>query len=383
MIFGRASMFSSWQAYNGARLMSIAVIALATQLIGEGSLVERVQAFLAAQESMAVQVEAIFPGPNGEQSSAPGSYQDSLPNRHRFIFRDPGAEYESRQDPRLFVTYRDWEKTYAETPSPPQVVKSSDLSRRADFAFPDILAARSLEVYAGLGDWKPAPDAPETDLEAVVETQEGFIVRRVKVLADGRIAEASIRPQGAPLSQALRAKYSGYGQPSLGEIREMTPHLPRGYVPSPMPRGRFTLLVGMQAPAGRWPSGGDPASIDPKASMGSKGLAVVFCDTSSSAGKAFEKDWPALQKSLSDLGIASLEVVMQGQSPALEAPLRVKDPTGRLERAFGLKATPHIFVIDKSLNIFGAWEGWKAGETEEFVAMMKKRIGQLAEAGQG
>jgi hypothetical protein len=363
--------------------MSIAVIALATQLIGEGSLVERAQAFLAAQESLSVQLEVSFPGPDGTSDTARGTYADRLPTRHRFVFNDPNAGFETRQDPRLFVTYRHWDKSYFEQPPVPTLVKSDQLSRRSDFAFPDILASRSLEVYAPLSDWKPAPDAPETDLEATIATQTGPILRRVRVLPDGRIAEASLRQPGIPLSQAARAKYSNYGQPSLSEVRDMSPHLPKGYVPSPLPRARQPLFTGMRAPAGRWPSGGDPASIDPKASMGSKGLAVIFCDQDSTAGRALAKDWPQVQKELADLGIASLEVVMMGEDASLEAPLQLKDPTGRLERAFGIKFTPHIFVLDKNLGVFGAWEGWKAGETDQFIAMMKTRLGQLAEMGEG
>lgn len=383
MIFGEASMFFRCRAYNGARLMSIAVIALATQLIGEGSLVERAQAFLAAQDSLSVQLEVSFPTPQGTPDTAFGSYSDRLPNRHRFVFNDPDAGFETRQDPRLFVTYRHWDKSYFEQPPVPTLVKSDELSRRSNFAFPDILATRTLEVYAPLSDWRPAPDAPETDLEATIETQTGPILRRVKVLPDGRIAESSLRQPGVPLSQAARAKYSGYGQPVLAEIREMSPHLPKGYVPSPLPRARQPFGTGSRAPSGRWPSGGDPASIDPKASMGSKALAVVFCDGDSTAGRAFAKDWPQVQKQLADLGISSLEVVMQGEDSVLKDSKRVKDPTGRLERAFGIKFTPHIFVMDKELRIFGAWEGWRAGETDEFIAMMKTRLGQMAEMGEG
>jgi hypothetical protein len=117
--------------------------------------------------------------------------------------------------------------------------------------------------------------------------------------------------------------------------------------------------------------------------MGSKGLAVVFADGSTPAGRALADEWPAVQKELESMGVRTLEVVMQGARPATSSQARIEDRTGRLERAFGLESAPHIFILERERAIFAAWSGWRAGEAKPFMAMAKKRLSQLAELGQG
>lgn len=328
---------------------------------------ERFEAYMAEAAHLSVGFTAKSAG-RGEP--AQGKYQLERGVRQLWSLKWEGQEWRWLQSPEGGFWTDVSVKKYQEFPPIPKLIPPGKWApAHTIFTYPGFLTLGTLRGESD--NWRVEKEEAPSILVATNQTEIGPEELTATVDAAGRLT--SFRRKTTIGDVTL--EFTGYDrEPFPAKVTEIA--LPLGFVPTAITAAADFLATGDKVEFGKVADGssGNPSDI-PK---GSKGTLIVFTAPECSVTARMTPFMGRLSQEMKKDGLEAVELSLGSGQPNMQGrtwPVRW-DKDGRLEKAWGLGATPHFWVVSPQGVILSAWSGFREGEEKEILAALRAGLSQ-------
>ncbi|MBL8068799.1 MAG: hypothetical protein JNM28_10140 [Armatimonadetes bacterium] len=326
---------------------------MAVSAIAQSGPVERLVQFLNAADRRGITFSATA---GAYRLTAKLSY--AWPDQQMAAFSMPEGKVDFYQQGHRVLLANHASKAYYEyetgakmSPPPPEASFASDL-------YPGFLwSFRKIEnLKKAKPDGKSTIQGVECDwIKMTEQSMEGPSSARFAIGPDGMLMRAEIQQPQNPL---MTFEFTEYTWPYF-DISAWVYQPPVGYVLGNAPKVHYPPTTGAKLNLKSW-KGADFAGLN------KGGLAILVTAEGGNPDNLIVKDAPALAATLKGLGVALVEVHLDGPAPKRKW-TAVADPSGAIEGELDIPVTPYIFYVGRDGAVISGWAGYAPDQKEKLL----------------
>ena len=294
--------------------------------------------------------------------------------RQKLVLEVAGQRREFIQEPEMVMTVNHNDKSYQEYGRIPMLVNPPPDDPIILLSFPGVLLIPSMssspDAKWTVGETKMVDGHQIDEVTMTIEDRTGNFVLKFYVDEAGRLVRCiTDRPTPAG-KEVIDQRFFNYDTGDNGQ-RKIAADMPIGYMPETIPLATEVLTPGDTVDLGAWMDArtGKPFDI----AKWSQGRRLVYVLTAADCGPSqqIEAALQELRPLLAKQKVELVEIILgkeKGDVAAKDKERKIFwDESGAIERAFGVRTTPYIFVTNDKGTILGGWSGFSTSERKNMI----------------